>query len=143
VRCCRLTLEHMAADHRGGRHVGVDRRAALAGVINRRCICRQGMPPVAFSSPRRSMIRGVQGNPIVRRDPNQQRVMIRCSVTGRAVPTGLTADPATWDARAIGLNRVACTDCKQFHAWSKNDASLEPQRPPGIAGPILTGTRAS
>jgi hypothetical protein len=62
---------------------------------------------------------------MVRRDLNQHRVMIRCSLTGRAVPTGLTADPATWEALPIGLNRVACSDCKQFHAWSKNDASLE------------------
>lgn len=62
---------------------------------------------------------------MVRRDPNLLRVMIRCPVTGRAVPTGLTADPATWDIRAIGLNRVSCPDCKQVHAWSKKEASLE------------------
>jgi hypothetical protein len=61
----------------------------------------------------------------VRKDTNQRRVMIQCSVTGRAVPTGLMADPVTWDARPIGLNRVACPHCKQFHAWSKNDVSLE------------------
>jgi hypothetical protein len=58
-------------------------------------------------------------------DPNLPRVMIRCRVTGQAVPTGLTAEPTTWDARSIGLNRVACPDCKQFHAWSKRDAVLE------------------
>jgi hypothetical protein len=57
--------------------------------------------------------------------PNLVRVMIPCSVTGRAVPTGLTADPAHWDARPLGLNRVGCPECKQVHAWSKADASLE------------------
>jgi hypothetical protein len=61
----------------------------------------------------------------LRRDQGQHRVMIRCKLTGRAIPTGLTADPATWGARPIGLNRVACTDCKQFHAWSKHEAWLE------------------
>ena len=55
----------------------------------------------------------------------QLRVMIRCPVTGRGVPTGLTADPAKWDLRPIGLNRVACPECKQMHAWSKKDAYLE------------------
>jgi hypothetical protein len=59
------------------------------------------------------------------RDPNLPRVMIRCRITGQTVPTGLTADPATWNGRSISLNRVACPECKQFHAWSKIDASLE------------------
>jgi hypothetical protein len=59
------------------------------------------------------------------RDPKLPRVMIRCRVTGQPVPTGLTADPTTWHARSIGLNRVACPECKQFHAWTKNDALLE------------------
>jgi hypothetical protein len=62
---------------------------------------------------------------MVQRDPDHLRVMIRCPVTGRAVPTGLTADPTTWEARPIGLNRVPCPECKQVHAWSKSDASLE------------------
>lgn len=62
---------------------------------------------------------------MVTKDQGQPRVMIRCPVTGRAVPTGLTADPATWSARPIGLNRVSCPECKQVHAWSKKDASLE------------------
>lgn len=59
------------------------------------------------------------------RDPGQRRVMVRCPVSGRAVPTGLTADPATWSTRVIGLNRVSCPECKQVHAWTKKDASLE------------------
>jgi hypothetical protein len=62
---------------------------------------------------------------MARKDPSPLRVMIRCPVTGRAVPTGLTADPASWKARPIGVNRVACPECKQVHAWSKSDASLE------------------
>lgn len=61
------------------------------------------------------------------RDAEQLRVMIRCPVTGRAIPTGLTADARTWKDRPIGFNRVSCPDCKQIHAWSKKDASLEGQ----------------
>jgi hypothetical protein len=53
------------------------------------------------------------------------RVMIRCPVKGSPIATGLVADPKAWDARPIGLNRVACPACKQLHAWSKQDAFLE------------------
>jgi hypothetical protein len=62
---------------------------------------------------------------MARKDPNLRRVMIRCPVTGRAVPATLTTDPATWDIRPIDLYRGSCPDCKQIHAWSKKDASLE------------------
>jgi hypothetical protein len=63
--------------------------------------------------------------PMKRVESDLSRVMIRCPVTGRGVPTGLTADPRTWPARPIGLNRMPCPDCKQVHAWSKSDAFLE------------------
>jgi hypothetical protein len=59
------------------------------------------------------------------KDAGLVRVMIRCSVTGDAVPTGLMADPKTWEARPIDLNRVLCSACKQSHAWRKSDAFLE------------------
>jgi hypothetical protein len=58
-------------------------------------------------------------------DGEMHQVMIRCPVTGRAIVTGLVADPRTWKDRPIGLNRVSCPDCKQMHAWSKSDAYLE------------------
>ncbi len=51
--------------------------------------------------------------------------MIRCPLTGRAIPTGLTADAKTWKDRHIGLNRVSCPAYKQIHVWSKKDAHLE------------------
>jgi hypothetical protein len=54
------------------------------------------------------------------------RVMIRCPVTGATIETGLMANPKTWNARPIGLNRVSCPVCKQSHAWSKEDAFLNP-----------------
>jgi hypothetical protein len=60
-------------------------------------------------------------------DGETLQVVIRCPVTGRAIPTGLTADPRTWNDRPIGLNRVSCPECKQIHAWNKNDAYLEGQ----------------
>jgi|HubBroStandDraft_4_1064222.scaffolds.fasta_scaffold5500551_1 hypothetical protein len=53
------------------------------------------------------------------------RVMIRCSVTNQAVATGMHVDAATWEARPLGYNRVACPECKQTHAWGKADAWLE------------------
>ena len=62
-------------------------------------------------------------------DVDKVRVMIRCPVSGDPTPTGMVADPNTWDARPIGLNRVSCPVCKQTHAWSKKDAFLE--RPGG------------
>jgi hypothetical protein len=61
----------------------------------------------------------------VSKDVEQARVMIRCPVTGRGIPTGLMADATTWHHRPIGLNRVSCPACKQIHAWSKRDAHLE------------------
>jgi hypothetical protein len=61
----------------------------------------------------------------VSKDVEQTRVMIRCPVTGRGIPTGLIADAMTWPHRPIGFNRVSCPDCKQVHAWSKRDAHLE------------------
>ncbi len=58
-------------------------------------------------------------------DPETLQVMIRCPLTGRAIATGLTADPRTWKNCPIGMNRVSCPECKQIHAWSKNDAYLD------------------
>jgi hypothetical protein len=58
------------------------------------------------------------------------RVMIRCSVTNRPVATGMHTDAATWDARPMGYNRVACPGCKQTHAWGKSDAWLEIPKAP-------------
>ena len=61
---------------------------------------------------------------MVRKDVSLVRVMIRCPLTGRAIPAGLTAEPAAWSARPIGLNRVRCRECTQTHTWNKTDASL-------------------
>jgi hypothetical protein len=61
----------------------------------------------------------------VSEDVEQARVMIRCPVTGRGIPTGLMAEPTTWHRRPIGFNRVSCPDCKRVHAWTKRDAHLE------------------
>ena len=58
-------------------------------------------------------------------DGSKVRVMIRCSITGEAIATGLMADPASWDARPIEVNRALCPACKQSHALSKKDAFLE------------------
>jgi len=58
-------------------------------------------------------------------DGGKVRVMTRCPITDDAIETGLMADPHSWDAHPIGLNRVSCPLCKQTHAWSKKDAFLE------------------
>jgi len=70
-------------------------------------------------------LRGV----IFMKDAPLARVMIRCSVTNRPVPTGMYVDATTWDARPLGYNRVACPACKQTHAWGKSDAWLEAPKP--------------
>jgi hypothetical protein len=51
------------------------------------------------------------------------RVMIRCPATGRAIATGLTADPRTWNA--VGLNKVSCPECKSVHLWRRSEGYLE------------------
>jgi hypothetical protein len=67
----------------------------------------------------------LDANPLVRKNVDLLPVMIQCSVIGRIVPTGLTADPVTWFARPVGIHSVVCPECKQVHAWTKGDAHLE------------------
>jgi hypothetical protein len=47
------------------------------------------------------------------------RAMIRCSVTDCSIPTGLTADAASWETRSIGLNCTIGPVYKQVRAWTK------------------------
>src|SRR5215469_455999 len=47
-------------------------------------------------------------NDLMSTNDDTVRVMIRCPVSGESIPTGLVADPKTWDARPIGINRVSC-----------------------------------
>jgi hypothetical protein len=54
---------------------------------------------------------------MVRRDADLGRVIIRCPLTGRSIPTGLTADPATWNSlrphrpQQSALPRVQASPC--------------------------------
>jgi hypothetical protein len=53
------------------------------------------------------------------------RVMIRCPVTGREVPTGFsTISSDMFDRMLPGALEVWCESCAQYHVWSKKDAFL-------------------
>jgi hypothetical protein len=58
-----------------------------------------------------------KGLSTVRKELAPSRVMIRCPVTGRAIPTGHLGD--------LGTVARSCPDCEQVHAWSKSDTYLE------------------
>ena len=66
---------------------------------------------------------------MVRRDVDLWRVMIRCPVTGRSIPTGLTANPATWNLeqpshrpQQSALPRVQASPCvertRRLKGWA-------------------------
>jgi endogenous inhibitor of DNA gyrase (YacG/DUF329 family) len=54
-----------------------------------------------------------------------QRVMIKCPVTGKDVPTGMNSDEKSWEAVSYTGNTFFCPACRQTHAWNKEDAHLE------------------
>ena len=66
-------------------------------------------------------VRGSQ----VREDRAMARVLIKCPVLGRSIPTGLEVDAESWETRQLGDNRAFCPACKQTHTWTKSDAWLE------------------
>ena len=53
------------------------------------------------------------------------RVMIKCPVRGKAVPTGMEADEAAFKSVKYENNEFGCPACGQIHTWSKEDAFLE------------------
>jgi hypothetical protein len=49
-------------------------------------------------------------------------VMIRCPATGRAIATGIDADPVSFRTAAVFFSRTYCPYCKTKHEWFAKDA---------------------
>jgi len=71
-----------------------------------------------------------------------QRVMIRCTVTGQSIATGMTADPKTWPARPIGEHSALGASNHTLGArrtlFSKGQARREPT-PTHQSRPFISG----
>ena len=53
-------------------------------------------------------------------------VMIKCPNTGKAVPTGINMDQASFDSSDMRDNALGgCPACGGTHVWNKEDAFLE------------------
>jgi hypothetical protein len=54
------------------------------------------------------------------------RVVIRCPVTERLVPTGLESDDGSGFRRRLpSSDRLECVACRRTHAWHRGEAMLE------------------
>jgi hypothetical protein len=53
-----------------------------------------------------------------------QRILIRCPILDRAVPTGLTTDTIKLDTLEMTLT-MRCPACDRIHTWKKKDAWIE------------------
>ena len=53
------------------------------------------------------------------------KIMIKCPTTGKAVPTGMSMDAASFAGSTFSDNSVGCRECGQTHTWSKGDAFLD------------------
>ena len=52
--------------------------------------------------------------------------MIKCPNTGKAVPTGINMDQASFDSSDMRDNALGgCPACGGTHVWNKEDAFLE------------------
>jgi hypothetical protein len=54
-----------------------------------------------------------------------QRLMIRCPKTGKAVPTGIAMDPASYVSADLESNVTRCPYCGEGHRWSKEQVFWE------------------
>ncbi len=54
-----------------------------------------------------------------------QKLMIRCPKTGRAFPTGLAMDLASFTRSRMENNRTQCPFCGESHVWSKANVFWE------------------
>jgi hypothetical protein len=56
------------------------------------------------------------------------RIMIKCPVTGKPLPTGIGIDKKSWEnpSNQFSNNQIGpCPHCGQMHTWSKKDAYYE------------------
>ncbi len=55
------------------------------------------------------------------------RILVRCPATGEGVATMLRLRPEAFETLK-GEYAFRCTRCGEVHAWSRDDAWLEPER---------------
>ena len=54
------------------------------------------------------------------------RVMIRCPMTDRLVPTGLESDGGpSFRRRLPSSDTTQCPECRRSHAWHRGEAIIE------------------
>ena len=51
-------------------------------------------------------------------------ICIKCPATGETVATGMTMEPAEFDAADIDMHTFQCPACEEVHTWNKRDALL-------------------
>ncbi|MCC6778857.1 MAG: hypothetical protein IT537_19905 [Hyphomicrobiales bacterium] len=49
-------------------------------------------------------------------------VMIKCPTSGRAISTGISADPASFAATPVFFAHAYCPLCQASHEWFAKDA---------------------
>ena len=49
-------------------------------------------------------------------------LMIKCPLTGRAIPTGLEADRSSFDRTPVFFGRTYCPMCRSNHEWFAKEA---------------------
>ncbi len=49
-------------------------------------------------------------------------VMIKCPITGRAIPTGMEADQFSLNCTPVFFGRTFCPICRSSHEWFAKDA---------------------
>jgi hypothetical protein len=58
-----------------------------------------------------------------------QQLMILCPKTGRAIPTGIAMDPASFASCGMQDNASSCPHCGQSHPWSKEHVFWKGESP--------------
>jgi hypothetical protein len=54
------------------------------------------------------------------------KIMIRCPIVGRNVPTGLTTEKIFFDSLPDNLEiPIRCPACMKVHKWRRKDAWIE------------------
>lgn len=54
------------------------------------------------------------------------KIMIRCPITGKSVPTGLTTETIVFDSIAGDLKiTMSCPACRKVHEWRPKDAWID------------------
>jgi hypothetical protein len=57
--------------------------------------------------------------------------MIKCPITGKYVPTGISLDRATFESIEMSHNSSTCPACGGVHQWDKKDVHwIEPLESP-------------